>query len=419
MNKCLTHSVWIARLLTPCIIALGLCGCREGSEPPSPATRPPEADEPRRLRVDAQLLLQGRVAVAEVVPFAYAGEVVVPGEVSPAPDGEADVGALVAGRLASIHAVEGDKVSKGQVLAWLDAPEIGSVRGDLARSAAQTAAAQQRLTRQLALQTQGATSQSAVDEARAAVLSAEADQAAARAKLGSIGVGSGGSSGRLAMRSPIDGIVVERHATLGGSVAPDVTLFRVIDPAKLRVKARWSETLGVVPAVGTSVHLSPRRGNAGAPCEGVVESQTGLIDAATRSVTVQIRPSEACPTFTSGGYLDVLLPSGRKPAAPPQGTSGAAARSVNTSNAGETATSATTLGWVQVPLEAVVDLRGIPTVFVAVGEPGEFVARAVEVAPSIGHIIPVKLGLQPGEKVATQGIVLLKGEAMADILGGE
>jgi hypothetical protein len=67
----------------------------------------------------------------------------------------------------------------------------------------------------------------------------------------------------------------------------------------------------------------------------------------------------------------------------------------------------------------VVDLRGIPTVFVAVGEPGEFVARAVEVAPSIGHIIPVKLGLQPGEKVATQGIVLLKGEAMADILGGE
>jgi membrane fusion protein, heavy metal efflux system len=345
--------------------------------------------------------------------------VVVPGEVSPAPDGEADIGALVAGRIASIHAVEGDTVSKGQVLAWLDAPELGSVRGDLARAGAQTAAAQQRLTRQLALQTQGATSQSAVDEARAAVLSAEADQAAARAKLGSIGVGTGGSSGRLAMRSPIDGIVVERHATLGGSVAPDVTLFRVIDPNELRVKARWSETLGSIPAIGTRVHLSPRRGSGGAPCEGVIESQAGLIDAATRSVTVQIRPSDACPPFTSGAYIDVLLPSGRGPAAAHADVTRAPQAEATASSPELTAAPPAALGWVQVPLEAVVDLRGIATVFVAQGEPGEFVARPVEVGPSIGPIIPITLGLQPGEKVAVKGVVLLKGEALADILGGD
>lgn len=418
MNKCLTLRKRGPSLLAPYVtLGLLLFGCRENAEPSS-ATPAQATEESRRLRVDAQLLVQGRVAVAEVVPFVYAGEVVVPGEVSPAPDGEADIGALVAGRIASIHAVEGDTVTKGQVLAWLDAPELGSVRGDLARAGAQTAAAQQRLTRQLALQTQGATSQSAVDEARAAVLSAEADQAAARAKLGSIGVGTGGSSGRLAMRSPIDGIVVERHATLGGSVAPDVRLFRVIDPKQLRVKARWSETLGSIPAIGTRVHLSPRRGNGGAPCEGVVERHAGLIDAATRSVNVQIRPSEECPPFTSGAYIDVLLPSGRGPAPAHDDVTRAPLADATASSAGLTAPP-TTLGWVQVPLEAVVDLRGIATVFVAQGEPGEFVARPVEVGPSIGAIIPITLGLEPGEKVAVKGVVLLKGEALADILGGD
>ena len=49
--------------------------------------------------------------------------------------------------------------------------------------------------------------------------------------------------------------------------------------------------------------------------------------------------------------------------------------------------------WVQVPLEAVVDLRGMPTVFVALAEVGRFAVRTVEPRPSLGNVVPIALGL--------------------------
>lgn len=355
--------------------------------------------EPARrvVRVDPALLQQARVAVTEVVAFAFTGQTSIPGEVTPAPDGEAEVGSLVAGRVASLDAVEGATVSKGQVLAWIDAPEVGSVRADLARASAQLGAAQQRLERQLALQLQGATSQSAVDEARAAVQSATADQQGARAKLGSVGVLGAGATGKLALRSPIDGVVVARHATLGGAVTPEATLFRIINPRTLRVRAQWSETLGPVPAVDTRVQLSTRThhvSNPPTPCDARVESHLGIIDARTRSVTLQIVPSPDCRPLTSGGYVDARV-----------------------SSADEASTVPT--GYTQVPLDAVVDLRGLPTVFVARSEPGVFEVRTVEAKPSVGNVVPIELGLAAGEKVAVKGVVLLKGEALGDVLGGD
>lgn len=374
-----------------------LYGCREPDAETAPMANPSADEEPPHhlLRIDPMLLNQGRIAITEVVPFAHAGHTVVPGQVTPAPDGEAEIGSLVAGRLASLDAVEGQLVKKGQILAWLDAPEVGSARADLARASAQAAASQQRLERQLALQSQSATSQSAVDEARAAVASAKADQQAAQAKLGSVGVGRQGSTGRLPLRSPIDGVVVERRAMLGGAVAPDATLFRVINPKTLRVKAQWSETLGPIPALNTRVYLTSRTGTSGgdtSACEATIETHLGVVDPVTRSVTLQIKPGASCPSFTSGGYVAVLLATSE----------------------GSPASHA---DWVQVPLEAVVDLRGVPTVFVALSRVGEFEARHVEPKPSVGGVIPIALGLTPGEKVITKGAVLLKGEALRDILG--
>lgn len=386
---------WGPTLLVTCL----LVGCKNApSEPPPDVTDGTSTESSGRLlRLDPALTVDGRVEVATAVTFERADDVTIPGEVVPAPDGEADVGSLVAGRIASLNAVEGAKVTKGQVLAWLDAPEVGGVRADLARATAQLSAAEQRLERQLTLQAQGATSQAAVNEARAAVASAQADQRGAQARLGAAGTSSSGTSGKVALRTPIDGVVVERRATLGGAVAPDTTVFRVINPDTLRVKARWSETLGSIPAVNTRVHLSPRAsvsGGASATCDARVETHLGVIDPHTRSVTLQVAPAATCPPLTAGGYVDVFVSP-------------------------ETAPDQTRARWVAVPLEAVVDLRGLPTVFVAHSEPGVFEARTVDAKPSVGRMVPIELGLEAGEKVAVKGVVLLKGIALGDLLGGD
>lgn len=327
--------------------------------------------------------------------YAYAGSTVVPGEVAPAPDGEAEVGSLVNGRVASLDAVEGAAVKRGQTLAWIESPEVGGMRAALARARANKVAATKRVERQAALQVQGATSQSALDEAKAHLLATDADEQAASAQLHAVGVDPRASGGRIALRSPIDGTVVERNARLGAAVATDTTLFHVVDLSKLRVLAQWSESLGPVPPLQTPVVVSSRvrqPAEANTSCEGVIEAQLGLVRAATRSVTLRVRPAgDACAALSPGAFVDVAIAS----------------------RGSETRPSPLT----QVPLEAVVELRGVTSVFVATSRVGEFEARAVVARPSVGDVVPIEVGLDVGEKVVTKGTILLKGEALNDILG--
>jgi cobalt-zinc-cadmium efflux system membrane fusion protein len=374
-------------------LALSL-GCQTREEPPSAPALQEQPEKSDRVQVDPELIRSGRIALTEVTRFAHSGKLAVPGEVVPAADGFANVGTLVSGRIASLDAVEGDQVKKGRVLAWIDAPEIGGVRADLARAEALTLTAEQRLARQLALQSQGATSQSAVDEARSAVASAHADKQAAKAKLGASGAAGTGSTGRIPLRAPIDGTIVERNAILGGSVTPDATLFSIVNPQKLRVRAQWAESFGPPPSANSEAHLSFRyRGAGSATCTGTLETHLGVIAPLTRSMTLQIRPDTTCSWLTAGSYVDVFLPTAQSAAAADE--------------------------WVQVPLEAVVDLRGVPVVFVEQANTGEFIVRHIDPKPSMGDVVPVASGLEVGEKVATKGVVLLKGEALRDILGGD
>jgi membrane fusion protein, heavy metal efflux system len=384
-----------------CLAIVGIvAGCRAPSAADDKSAPDPSllvATTPKRtlLRVHPSLLTQGRVVVADVVTFAHAGATLVPGEIAVAPDGEAEIGSLVNGRVASLEAVEGNTVKRGQTLAWIDSPEVGALRADLLRASGQVGAANKRWERQLALQAQGATSQSALDEANASVLAAQADQQAANARLQAIGVGGAATSGKVALRSPIDGVVVERRATLGAAVASDALLFRVINPRKLLIKAHWAESLGPLPPLETSVDISLRRpSNAKvSDCTGVIVAQLGLVDVVTRSVTLQIEPHTTCPAFSPGSYVDVLI--------------------------GSQLAQATPSGWTQVPSEAVVDLRGMPTVFVATQQAGEFEVRNVVPGNSLGTVVPIQMGLSAGEKVVTVGTILLKGEALADILGAD
>lgn len=379
------------------MFVLGMAACSR--QAPEPAAQGQTSTESKSLfvRVAPALLESGRVTVAKVEPFTFAGAVVVPGTVASAADGEAEVGSLVAGRIASLESAEGAQVKKGQVLAWLDSPEVGATRADLARATVKSTSARRHLERQLSLQSQGATSQSAVDEAQAADGAAQAEQRATLAKLGSMGVAGERIDGRIPLRSPIDGTVVSRNVTLGASVTANAPVFRVVNLRRLFVKAQWPERHGMAPLAGSVVQLIPRRATLGAQtstaCSGKLVSHLGVIDPATRSMTLQIDPDQGCNTLTPGAYLDVLI---------------------STANSSQPTGDCT-----GVPFEALVDLRGAPTVFVAADEPGVFEVRPVAPRPMVGDVVPIDAGLRPGERVAVKGILLLKGEALRDVLGGE
>ena len=392
------------------IAAFPLSACDQASTAKAEAAVAPAASAsaappgPRALvKVEPALVEQGRIQLGTAERRSPGTELVLPGDVAPAEDGEAEVGALVSGRVATLEITEGARVKKGQVLARIDAPEVGRATADLLRSRGRALVAARKLGRQVELQAQAATSQNAVDEARAEEQAARADLVAARTLLANMGGGEpGDASGpdagtspvtvRIAVRSPIDGVVVRRIAVLGGAVSPDLALFRVVAPDRLLVRARLPETAGAAVKEGAAVVVRPRaaRGDAVKDrCEATVEATFGVVDEATRTTPLRVRPAAGCGWLVPGGYVDVVVTVG--PGARPGVEQGPV---------------------VLVPAEALVDLKGVPTVFVAGKQPGSFEPRAVRPGPTAGASVIVEAGVEPGERVATSGALLLKGELL-------
>jgi cobalt-zinc-cadmium efflux system membrane fusion protein len=369
---------------------------------PAASASTPHAAGHSVVRVDAGLVAEGRVKIGEAERRSPGTELVLAGDAAPAEDGEAEVGALVSGRVATLDVTEGARVKRGQVLARIDAPEVGRATAELLRARSHAMVAARKLGRQLELQAQNATSQNAVDEARAEDQAARADLVAARTLLANMGGGEPGDAGgadagakavtvRVAVRTPIDGVVVRRFAVLGGAVTPEAPLFRVIAPDRLIVRARLPETAGAAVKEGAAVVIRPRaaRGDATKDrCDATVEAAFGVVDEASRTTPLRVRPAAGCSWLVPGAYVDVVV------------SVGPGARVGDESPA------------VLVAAEAVVDVRGVPTVFVAGKEPGTFEARPVRPGPTAGASIVVEAGLEPGERVAVAGALLLKGELL-------
>ena len=349
---------------------------------------------PPDVSIDPSLVTAGRVVLAPALRRHLRGDLRIPAEIAPSESGAADVGALIAGRVASIDVREGDAVKRGQVLAWVDSPEAARVAADVIRSRARVLGASRKLDRQLGLEQDRATSPAAVDEARMELATAEADVAAARTLLASLGIpeppppAQGALAARVPVRSPIDGVVVERSATLGAPVSPEKSLFRVLARDHVVVDARWTDATTTPPPKDAEVKLLPRggSGDAGAPCTGKVTTTVGLVDERTRARRVRIVPDGPCALLVPGAYVDAMFTSS---------SLGIASEPV-----------------LALPKNAVVEVRGAPTVFVAAKKPGAFTAHVVRVSRTTTEDVAIESGLAEGDQVVVEGAVLLKGELL-------
>lgn len=372
------------------VVALAL-GCSQKQETPTAAAPATSSSASNELKVEPSLI-GPRITLGKVERRVPRGERRVPGEVRASEKGRAEAGTLVSGRVSSIEVALGDHVQKGAVLAWIDAPELGRAVADLLRARARATVAAHKLERQLELEKQNATSKNAVDEARAESLVAQADVAAARTAVVTLGgsePASGAVGARLAVRSPIEGTVSKRDAVLGAPVSPDKSLFEIVASNDLFVIAHVPETFPI-PAVGTAVRLFGRTAGEESACAAKTVSDVGVVEEATRTRALRLVPTAPCPTLVPGGFVDVALPT-TEAAAKPE---------------------------IVVPREAVVDVHGAKVVFVE-KDKGTFVARHVRVSAITGVDAIVDEGLSEGESVAVRGGILLKGELLKAELSGE
>lgn len=326
-----------------------------------------------RLLPEAQERAGIRIGAAE--RRALSGGVAIPAEVQFEPSSTAHVGPLVPGRITKVTVALGDRVRRGQLLGIVASSDVSEARARLDQARARLSAAEATLKRQQQLSTEGIGAERSLIDAEAQVGELRAEVAGLRRQLAVFG---SGNAGELTLTSPIDGVVVALHATLGETAKPDEPAFIVTDPTKVWIRGNVPELeLGRVQmGSGAIVRLHAFPDLA---MTGTITYVAPSLDERTRSLPVRVTVQSPDPRLRSGLFGSIELLGG-----------GADERVL------------------VVPAEAVATLDGQSVVFVVADEPNTFRAQPVALGRHAGGFFEVRSGLEEGTRLATSGAFTLK-----------
>lgn len=249
-----------------------------------------------------------RVRVARPSPAPLAAALSLSGELKPL--AEASILSRVQGFVRSWSADMGDKVAAGQVLAELDTPEL---QRETARAAAQLALAEvakhlaettaKRWEELFAAQT---ASKQALDEKQADFELKCANVDAARAEVQRLQ-----QIVQFAnITAPFDGTITSRRLDVGQLVEAGGSkeLYRISDSTKLRVLVRVPQAYARSVKKGqlAEVTVPELRGKT---FKAQVVRIAGSIDAASRTMLVELEVENSDGLLFAGSYAQVLMPS--------------------------------------------------------------------------------------------------------------
>lgn len=283
--------------------------------------------------------------------------------------------APLAGRVVQIHVSSGDKVKSGDPLMTLNCPEASSARSALATAEAELREAQAALTRETRMLAQGVGTERDRLAAEIKLASEKAEYQRALETARFVGTGQGGT---VVLRSPIDGVVLTRRATVGAAVpAGGDPLVEIGDPQALWIIADVFERDLSLIRVG--LHARTELTSLAHPVEGQVTSIGAVVSEAMRTAPVRI----AC-----AGDLSGLRP-------------GMFGRTQIVSDE----------SGISLPARAVLIREGGETVVYVRRDELSFERRKVTVGPALDGRVRVLAGLKPGEQVVVEGALLLDGAA--------
>lgn len=355
-----------------------LIACGSGQEPAAKAKLPPlppnevllAADSSKRAMIVEQVLDFELAPVMESV----AGKIAYDESVT------ARISAPVTGRIVSSLPVLGVKVNAGDPLVELDSPELGRAKEGYANALADARLAQGAYERAKSLFEHGVIPHKELQEAENALTHARDDVSQGLMHLHYLGVEDEKINNRYWVRSPIAGVVTERHVNPGLEVRPDLPepLFVVSDLRHLWVYMNvFEKDIGLIH-VGTEVSVTV----VAYPNErfpAVVEYIDKLVDEQTRSIKVRCRISNQQGQLLPAMFASVDIHSG------PQNRA------------------------LVIPLTALFTEGEGDQVFVKIGE-GHYQQREVKVRLRMKDRAVIAEGLDKGETIVTEGALLLRTE---------
>jgi RND family efflux transporter MFP subunit len=205
----------------------------------------------------------------------------------------------------------GSSVKKGELLAEITAPEIDQELSQ-AIAAQQQAASSEALAKTSAerwnsLREKDAVTQQELDERQSAYLQAQANLASAGANTARLR----NLQGFNKVLAPFDGVVTSRNIDVGdlvdagnGGVGKALFTIAQIDPLRLYVFVPQAYAPQVKVGDMVTVSLS---GHQGEEYQGTIARTARAIDAATRTMQVEIRVPNPTDALIAGAYVEVIL----------------------------------------------------------------------------------------------------------------
>ncbi len=340
------------------------------------------------MRLDSVGIAAAGIRVAEAVP-AGAGAHVATGTVAYNQNAVSLVAPRAEGRVMRVLRDLGQRVRRGEPLALLESPQVGSLRGERARAQADVEVSRAAYERERALFEQKVSSRREMLEAEAEHRRAVADLEAAEASLAALGADGSRDGAAFAVSSPIDGTVVQRAVTPGQVAGPADTLFTVADLDRLWVELDvYEQDLGRV-AAGQTIELATTAFPDSA-FQGRLAYVGQVVDPRTRTVKARAEVPNPGLLLRPGMFVTARIHK----------------------EAPERATAAVSEASIQ-------QIAGRSVVFVPLGA-GRFQVQPVGVGDRLADgTIEVTAGLRPGQPVVANGAFYLKSELEKESFGGD
>jgi membrane fusion protein, heavy metal efflux system len=340
---------------------------------------------PGAVNMTREVQKENGVAVAPVTRHRLAGVIAATGKVEVNADRIAHVSPRISGKVVGVSASLGDAVSVGQNLATLDSVELGEALSRYHQSKTKLGLAQSNMERVKALVEKKIAARKEILQAETEYKTAQTEVHADQERLALYGVPVSALKGELPhrpllpLRSPIAGIITEKHAIVGELGDPSKSLYTVADLSSVWVMVDINEKdlakvhrgQGALVTVGAFADLK---------FKGRITHIADIVDEASRTVKARVEVVNPRKKLKPEMFATVQLALADE--VPPV---------------------------LAVPEEAVQELDGKKVVFVA-ETPAKFEARAVQTGRTAGGLVEVISGLSEGEPCAVKGSFLLKSE---------
>jgi membrane fusion protein, heavy metal efflux system len=367
------RSLLVAFATAASVLPLAACGAKDDKT---------AAAETRAGNLTLPAAQRAKIRVEKIEASRFRRSIEATGTVAFDADQATQVVAPISGPVARLLVNVGVAVKKGQPLASIASPDFGVAVG--AYRKAEVAARNLRRIADLDVQLfkDDALARREEEQAEADAVSAEADRDAALLQLHALGVdektldeirqGRQVQGGEGLIRSPIDGILVEKLITPGQLLQAGTTpCFTVADLSTVWVMANvFGSDLPYV-AIGDSADITP--GGTPDVLPGRVDYIAAMVDPNTRAVSVRIVARNPQGILKRDEYVRVALHSRRD-------SDGLLA-----------------------PTSAILrDDENLPFVFVARAD-GTFARQRIEVGAQIGDRTEIRSGLEAGAQVVVEG----------------